>query len=285
MQPRVPTTVINPRWSVEQRLAFIGRRLAWERRVNRADLVLRFGVSPNQATADIRRFVEMHPDAVAYDARGKTYRATADYGRPDAADAQALLRDLRLVGEGVLPVDETVLASLPAVAVVDTPSRPVPPAILRLVVDAIRAGGAIEGIYQSFSRPEPRRRRLEPHALVFDGFRWHARARDASEDIFKDFVLGRLVDAVPAGSATASPFADVEWREMVRLEIAPNPRLSSWQQAMVAQDYGMVGGRMTVECRRAVLYYVKRRLGLTDGHADRPPADQQIVLMGESGVA
>ncbi len=275
------STLSNPRWSVEQRLAFIGSRLAWERRVNRADLVLRFGVSPNQATADLKHFAAANPGALAYDGRAKTYRATAAFARPDAMDAAALLRDLRLVGEGVLAGPETILTTIPAVTVVDAPPRAVPPDTLALIIHAIRAGGAIAALYQSFSAPEARRRRLEPHALVFDGFRWHARARDAEENRFKDFVLGRLGDATPDGTAAVPPAADIEWHEGVRLEVAPNPRLSPAQQAAVAQDYGMEAGRLVLTCRRAVLYYVKQRLGLGEGHRDRPPRDQHIVLLGE----
>lgn len=36
------------------------------------------------------------------------------------------------------------------------------------------------------------RRHIEPHAFVFDGFRWHARARDTDENSFKEFVEGVL---------------------------------------------------------------------------------------------
>jgi hypothetical protein len=65
----------SPRWSVERRLDFITSRLTWEGRINRLDLVARFGVSPNQASADLKRLRDPHSDVPRYDTRAKTYRA------------------------------------------------------------------------------------------------------------------------------------------------------------------------------------------------------------------
>jgi predicted DNA-binding transcriptional regulator YafY len=145
-------------------------------------------------------------------------------------------------------------------------------------VTAIRDGRALRARYQSFSTPEPRVRTLEPHALVFDGFRWHARARDVEEDRFKDFVLGRLSEPADNGAASAGQADDVEWNTMVTLEIRPHPDLSETQRAAVEADYGMADGRLTLTCRKAVAYYVKRRLGLTAGHELKTPEDQHVVL-------
>ncbi|MGA3851258.1 WYL domain-containing protein, partial [Escherichia coli] len=63
--------------------------------------------------------------------------------------------------------------------------------ILRSVTAAIRQSQAIEIRYQSLSRPEPRWRWIAPHAIGFDGFRWHARAYCETDRTFKDFLLSR----------------------------------------------------------------------------------------------
>ncbi|MGH7079007.1 MAG: transcriptional regulator, partial [Acetobacteraceae bacterium] len=62
------------RWSVEQRLQFAARRLYWDGTINREDLVSRFGVSQNQATADLAKLREAYPDTFAYDTVAKCYR-------------------------------------------------------------------------------------------------------------------------------------------------------------------------------------------------------------------
>jgi predicted DNA-binding transcriptional regulator YafY len=280
--PTTPPDDQAPRWGVERRLDFIASRLSWERRINRADLVARFGVSPNQATADLKRFDALHPGALVYDTRAKVYRAGPAWTRPDEGDAAALLRDLRLVAEGVMAADGAVLAEAPPLAVAEPPVRGAPPAILLAVLTAIRDGRALRARYQSFSSPEPRVRALEPHALVFDGFRWHARARDVEEDRFKDFVLGRLSEPADGGAAGAGQAEDVAWNTTITLEIRPHPRLSAAQRAAVEADYGMAQGRLTLTCREAVVYYVKRRLGLTAGHELKNPEDQHVVLFSEA---
>jgi hypothetical protein len=268
---------------VERRLDFITSRLTWEGRINRMDLVARFGVSPNQASADLKRFEDLHPDALRYDTRAKTYRAGPGLPAPDGAAAAGLLRELRLIAEGVMPASDGTLAHVPAAEIAEPPLRPAPPAVLAAVIAAIREARAIEAGYQSFSSPEPRRRWIEPHALVFDGFRWHARARDAGGGAgdFRDFVLGRLSEAVLVGPAAGSAADDADWRRRAVLEIAPNPGLPPHQRAAVATDYGMTGERLTLRPRMAVSYYVKQRLGLTEGHEQRPPRDQHIVLLSE----
>ncbi len=283
MPPDPPSSLSPaPRWSVERRLDFIASRLTWEGRINRQDLVARFGVSPNQATADLARFEALNPGALIYDTRGKTYRAGGSLPAPSDEAARDLLRDMRLIAEGVVPAEDGILAFPPAAALAEPPTRLVSPGVLRAIITAIRDHRRLSAIYQSFSAPESKRRDLEPHALVFDGFRWHARARDVVENRFKDYVLGRLSEPTDAGSASGSGEADVEWRTLVTLEILPHPGLSPAQRSAVEADYGMTQGRLVLTCRQAVAYYVKRRLGLTEGHETRRPVDQHIIL-GQGG--
>jgi hypothetical protein len=279
-----PSAESLPRWSVERRLEFIERRLLWEGRINRFDLVAHFGVSPNQATADLRRFDALHPHALVYDTRAKTYRAGAGLRHPGDADVRQLLRELRLIAEGVIPQEEGSLGTAVPLALAEAPLRLVPAAILAVVIAAIRDHLQLDAVYQSFSTPEPRRRRLEPHALVFDGFRWHARARDVDENHFKDFLLGRLSEVGTNGEALVTPAEDHDWWRDVDLVIAPHPGLTVHQRAIIAADYAMVDGRLVLRVRQAVAFYVKRRLGLIPGHERLAPNDQQIVLLDERPV-
>lgn len=270
-----------PRWSIERRLDFIERRLIWDGRINRFDLVIRFGVSPNQATADLKRFEALHPGALSYDTRARTYRAGPGLHAPGEDDVRDLLRELRLIAEGVIPAAHGTLATPLPLALAEAPLRLVPATTLVTIVAAIRDHLQIAAVYQSFSTPKPRRRRIEPHALVFDGFRWHARARDVEENRFKDFVLGRLSRLATNGPAAVDLVEDIEWRSTVELVIAPHTRLTAHQRAVIASDYGMADSRLLLPVRKAVVYYVKRRLGLLPGHELLAPNDQQIILLDE----
>lgn len=267
------------RWSVERRLEFIERRLIWEGRINRSDLVERFGVSPNQATADLRRFEDAYPRALVYDTRGKTYRAGLGLRTPSEADVGDLLREFRLIAEGVMPAADGSLAWPPPLALAEAPLRRVEAATLATIIAAIRKKRAIEATYRSFTSPKPRQRTIEPHALVFDGFRWHTRARDQVEDGFKDFVLGRLSGVTLAGKASGLPEHDRDWHELVELVVAPHPGLAPHQREAIEADYGMTDGRLILSCRRAVAWYLQRRLGLIPGHERLAATDQHIVLL------
>jgi predicted DNA-binding transcriptional regulator YafY len=157
--------------------------------------------------------------------------------------------------------------------------RGVDPVTLRSVVGAIRRSEAIEVKYQSLSNPEPRWRWIAPHAIAFDGFRWHARAYCLSDEVFKDFLLSRMIEIRGSTETAVVPSEDAEWNDDVVLEIGPHPDLSPTQAKVIALDYGMDGGKAAIKVRRALLYYALRRLGLDTDPGARAPQDQQIVLL------
>lgn len=267
------------RWSVEQRVAFAVRRLYWDGTINRDDLMRRFGVSANQATADLARLKDLYPDGFAYDTVARRYRALPTYLPHEAAPA-GLLRELRLIAEGHLDPRDSVLGVVPTLAIAEPAERSVDAATLRSVLAAIRDRHAIAARYVSFQRPGERQRTLSPHALVFDGFRWHVRAHDAGDDAFKDFVIARLSRVAQAGAWHRHPAEDAAWNRIVTLEIAPHPGLDPHQRRVIARDYGMdARQRLLLKVREAVLFYVRRRFGLTEGHEQRPAQEQHIVLL------
>jgi hypothetical protein len=274
------------RWSVERRLAFIEERLFWLGEVNRTDLVRRFGVSMGQASVDIARYLALCPRDVAYDRRAKRYVAGPAF-RPVVAppDAARFLGELRLVEAGLLPVEATLLGMVPPFDATPVPQRPIDAHVLRAVLAAIRRQSALVVTYQSMSRPQPLRRRIAPHALAYDGFRWHARAFDEESGAFRDFVLGRMRRPRLGGAAAARAEDDADWQRFVELVIAPHPQLTPAQAKAIALDYGITHGRTTLTVRRALLFYALRRLGLDLDPEARPPQEQHIVLLNRDDIA
>jgi len=268
------------RWGIEQRLEFIEFRLFWEGHVNRIDVMQQFGVSVNQASSDLNRYIALAPDNMVYDKSARTYVRGPDFDckfRPP--DAAHYLAQIRLVADDVLERDECWIPDLPPYASAPTPVRGVEPVTLRSVVSAIRRSEAIEVKYQSLSTPEPRWRWIAPHAIAFDGFRWHTRAFCLTDDCFKDFLLSRILDIRGSRESETSADDDRDWHSEVTLEVAPHPELSETQAKVIALDYGMRGGKAKIKVRRALLYYALRRLGLDTDPAARRPQDQQIVLL------
>lgn len=267
-------------WSVERRYEFMEFRLFWQGHINRSDLMEAFGISVQQASKDFANYIEGRKSNLTYDKRLRTYLRGKNfkprYFQPDAAE---YFSQLQAVEHGLVPETQSWISDFPGCGATPVPARGVDPLILRDVLSAIREASALKITYQSMSRPDPSERWIEPHALAFDGFRWHARAFCQNDQIFKDFLLSRIVEVGERGPVTATPSADEAWQTDVLLEIGPHPDLSVPQRRAIELDYGMEGGRAQIHVRRALLFYALKRLGLDTDPAARRPQDQQIVLL------
>lgn len=269
------------RWSQERRLRFIEFRLIWEGGINRAEIMEAFDLSVPQASKDLSRYRELAPGNLTYDPSEKRYFA-ADRFSPIFAEtsAEKYLDYLRTIADDIVDQSGAWIASLPPMDVAVTPKRGVERSVLRDVTKAIREHRSLDIRYQSMnpSRPEPIWRRITPHALGFDGFRWHARAFCHIDGSFKDFLLPRMLRSRSLDEPGASGEGDRQWHEMTALQIVPHPKLTPSQQAVVAQDYGMTDHRLDLPVRLAMLFYTTRRLGLDRDPATVDPRRQHIVL-------
>lgn len=273
------------RWGVAQRLEFIEFRFVLGGHVNRSDLMAQFGLSVNQASADLNRYIGLAPDNMVYDKSARAYVRGPDYAahflKPDA---NRYLAQPRSLADGIMDSDDTWIAELPSYDAAPTPARRVDPVTLRSVVSAIRRSEAIEVKYQSLSRPEPIWRWIAPHAIGFDGFRWHTRAFCKTDEAFKDFLLSRVLQTRGVQDNEVTAAFDKAWQEHVTLEIGPHPALSETQKKVIALDYGMRGGKAKIKVRQALLYYALKRLGLDTNPSARKPQEQQSVLVNRDAV-
>ena len=163
------------RWSQKQRLEFIEFRLQWEGRVNRSDLINFFAISVPQASLDLAKYRELAPNNAVYDATEKTYIAGSSFAPVLVSNsADIYLNQILAAESGNLGGNPTFLGWRPATGIVQAPSRTLDPLILRVTLQAIREHRTVEINYQSMSTQIPRERKITPHALGFDGFRWHA---------------------------------------------------------------------------------------------------------------
>lgn len=265
-------------WGLERRLEFIDFRLQWDGRLNRSDLMEHFGISVPQASADIAAYSERAPSNLVYDRSARVYVASYDFDPVfPTTSAEHYLNDLLALTSSVLPPESSFVGWSPPVAMAASPARSVPHAILVSVVRAIRSRSAVQVLYQSMSRPEPSWRQISPHALGHDGFRWHVRAFCHARGAFRDFVFARALEVREAEPTQVQPEEDVAWHSLVKLVLEPNSGLSASKRRVVELDYAMSNGQVVLEIRRAMLYYVLQRLGLSRDGELRPEA-QQIQL-------
>lgn len=276
------------KWGVERRLEFIEFRLFWEGGVNRSDIIEMFDVSIPQASKDLTLYQERAPQNAIYDKSAKRYVASPEFSpiflNPDP---NGYLSRLRSLAEGLTESSESWIARPPETDIALTPRRRVDSVVLRGVLDAIRKVGSLEIHYQSMSkeRADPVWRRVTPHALGYDGFRWHARAYCHIDHKFKDFLLPRILGVRNAGNAVANSADDREWNETFDVIIGPHPNLTTSQRDVVAKDFGMKNGRAVLRVRYAMLFYVLKRLGLLGDATKLSSRTQHIVTLNVKETA
>lgn len=273
-------------WSVLQRLRFIDFRLCWEGRINRGDLVDAFGVSVPQASNDLRRYLERAPGNMEYDKSQKSYFPSLAF-KPVFIEstAESYFDQLTISRPGVSDgCGDGLIKCAPSFDVLPAPERRADFLSVRKIVHAINSKAALEIKYQSISTDLSGWRWIEPHALASDGLRWHVRAYCQKRSQFRDFVLGRILDIRGSRASETSATGDTEWNEYVRVVIAANPRLASGQRSIIERDYAMKGGRAEIIIRRALLFYMKRRLG-ADDLAEKSPNEQQVVIVDVTFIA
>jgi hypothetical protein len=244
--------------------------------VNRSDITERFGVSVPQASNDLTQYRELAPSNLLYDSSAKRYVAAAEFV-PHFLDLnpERYLAQLRAKAEGIITLDDTWIGVAPDAQSMPVPSRRVQPNLFRSLLAVMRDGASIEAQYQSMSpnRPDAMWRRITPHAFGSDGLRWHVRGYCHLDRVFTDFILSRWRGLRDAGASGATGKDDVDWQETFDVVLQPNPALSDGQRQAVAWEYDMSKGNRTLAVRKAMLYYLKKRLRLdveSDSPAERP---------------
>ena len=270
----------SPRtWSQRQRYAFLENRLYWEGEVTRADLMNRFSISGPQASDDVSKYLELTSGNLEPDRVKKAYVATPRF-KPlfTAPDARQYLTQLLLLADDAIDPADSWLGHKPPHAVMPRVRRRLDNETLRPVVAAIRQRKAIEIRYQSMSAPDPILRWIAPHALVYDGSRWHCRSWCFNRSRFTDFVLARILSLGDTRPSGIDPAIDRQWQEEFTMRLAPHPGLSASQRAAIEMDYGMENGTVGISMRLCMTAYFERHYGLDLPSELLPPSRRQIVL-------
>ncbi len=272
-----------------QRLRFIESLACWEGAVQRQRVCDATHVSANHLSRDFKWYRDAYPDNLIYDVSGRCYRPGKSFqpkiatGAPDEYLALLLLRTNASVDDGAVWLPGPAAADA-----VPTPGGTVARDVLRALTGAIAHQRAVQVTYQSMTTPEPVDRLLWPHALVYNGWRWHVRAYDAERERFADFVLARFERVTQAAAGKrkpeASPESDVEWTTQVTIAVTPASALTAEQTAVVAREYGMVDadGRWlwTPTMRRCMAPYFGRMYRL-----EAPSPKRLIQLLDPSQAA
>lgn len=273
------------RWGVRRRLEFIDFRLFWDGRFNRRDLADTFGISPQQASADIALYTAQAPENLSYDPGARTYVRTPAY-RPTLmqASSERYLLQLVAIENRWMSKDDTWFDQPPPIENVSLLRKRTDSDILLRILDAINRTGQLEIAYKSITgSPEPRRL-IAPHALFHAGGRWYLRAWSGEHRDFRDYNLFRIESAGAIEKSATDPALDYEWSHRIDLEIVPNPQLSETQRAAVAMEYGMMEGRLVVTSRLSQSFYLMTENNLDVEPNVLIPGKQPLVLLNRAEV-
>lgn len=256
-------------------MEFMEWKLFWEGMLNRSDLEDQFEISTPQASVDLKRYREASSGNMEYDPTRKAFLPSGDL-RPSflRPSADRLLLQLRAHMTDALPRRDVWFKRIPPVGIAPDLARHVEPGCLRVVLAAMRDRSCIDVEYQSLTNM--RLRRIAPHALAFDGQRWHVRAWSCDQGDFRDFVLSRMGTVDGMHAADYDPRDDVEWNTHVVLRLRPHAGLTPQQSLAIQRDFDMEGGRRDVGVRLSMAYYFIRRMNLD--LEDLPPARAQVRL-------
>lgn len=168
---------------------------------------------------------------------------------------------------------------------------PVRPALFAVITQACRKRVGLRIRYRSLAAPEGLDRLVYPHVLVRAARRWHARAWCVQRQAFRDFALGRIVNAtLEAEPAPVAAQTDKDWSEFVELIVQAHPGLADGQARLLRDEY--LGGEesRTLLVRRCMVGYTVQDLRIATELAEQTPPEYQLALsnaedfVGEFGV-
>jgi predicted DNA-binding transcriptional regulator YafY len=271
------------KWEQRQRLTLLEATVFWSGSVSTNALMDNFGISRVQASKDLTLYQTMCPDNIRYDKFLKRYVIEATF-KPAFMEGSAreFLKVLKVQRDGVRGAVLTLINYLPTVEIVESVFRQIDRTILQTINQAIVAGKEIRVCYQSMTRPEPTELQLSPHALVFDGLRWHMRAFSRNHNEFRDFVIARVLSAEFIGITDINPNDDLAWQQFVTVRIGPHPGLSESQKAAIEFDYAMENGVLEHEVREAVVSYFLKAMRIGPDDKEREAVIQQIILLNRN---
>lgn len=267
------------KWDVRQRLTLLEATVFWTGELITNFLTDTFSISRVQATKDIALYFSFRPDNLRYDRSLKRYLITEQFTPLLITGSPQECVQVLQASQSAAPPVVTLMSNLPTIEVLPSPTRRIDVAVLRPVLQAARFGLVLEIGYQSMTTSEPAVRKVQPHTLVFDGWRWHMRAFSYSHNDFRDFVLARIHQALVVGKPEKPNPVDFLWEKLLTVEIGPHPGLSDSQKLAIERDFGMVDGKATITVRAALLSYLLLSLRIGKDDYQREAMAQQTVLL------
>jgi len=273
------------RWGVQRRLEFIDFRLFWYGRFTRKAVTDYFGISAQQASADIQEYRRRAPENLDYDAVQRAYVRTQTFSAKFMTDAaERYLLQAAAVKNDWMMKENTWFEEMPLIEYVELRSKRTDSTILLRVLDAMNDSQAIGVKYASLTGSTAGVRTIAPHSMFYSMGKWYARSWSEEHNDFRDYNLNRIERVDAPKPCSVDRGLDYEWVQRINLKIRPNPNLVPAKQAAVAAEYSMTDGHLDVPCRLSMTFYLISQYNLDVEQPDLIPEKHQLVLNNKDDV-
>ncbi|TKE93736.1 WYL domain-containing protein [Vibrio sp. F12] len=268
------------RWDLLFRYRMIEVIALWEGRLTTNHLIKSFGIGRQQASKDINTYLaEIAPDNLVYDKQLKGYKPSDSFvPKLTSGHAEEYLHILSRSEDMTVTFNELDMG-FENTTMVRPVTRNITPEILRPLVQAIREKKRVDLSYTSMKNGEEVERIISPHTLVCTPLRWHVRAYCEHSEDYRDFVLSRI-RGVPAleTKKIKGKEQDELWNTHLSIKLIPDSRLTEVQAKVIAHDYGMEKGTLTIPTNAALVRYVLDAYNIDINVLNSNPKGQQIIL-------
>ncbi|EPL1604725.1 TPA: hypothetical protein QCI27_000878 [Enterobacter roggenkampii] len=260
--------------AILNRLHWIEGQLMWVGEFNRKDLVTRFAISPQQASADIALYKEFAPNNMEFNNRSKVFFIVDSFRAMFEHDGIHWLEQ-----EQHNDPDK----ALELVHIIGIPQK-MDPHIFRTLNRCRKYEIPVCVEIGNFSAAETTLDLICPHSIVVTPIRWHVRAWSNKNQKFVDVPISRIRSAEPStANEWVSKQADREWLEHLPIILTPADNLNDGQKKMVYKSYGMTDGIVQISTRICLIYYTLASMQLLNavrehkGQALDPKLNIQVL--------
>ncbi|MGF1832609.1 hypothetical protein [Photobacterium sanguinicancri] len=232
--------------AILKRLQWMEGQLSWIGEFNRKDLVARFAISTQQASADIALYKEFAPNNMQFCNRSKVFFLSESF---------APLFDHEPI-EWLQQEQHSEIGNLLGLVDIMGIPQKMEPKIFRTLNRCRKYETPVQVEVGTFSSSEKRKDLICPHSIVVTPVRWHVRAWSGQRQKFIDLPISRILNAEPNDTKDwVSKEADREWLTEIPIILAPAEHLELSQQEMVSNAYGMSDGLVEIPTKVCLIYY------------------------------
>lgn len=252
-----------------RRFAFIETCLYWGMGVTARQLGEVFDIARQNAQASISAYRKEHPDNLIYNPASKRHEATEHF-TPHYISREPWQYLNYLRGNSLTNHfwEDEEWSDLP-IADVDALFRPyVEQKIVKTVSSAIQNKQSLYIDYHAKAGREYLT--VSPNHLVYADQRYHLYAYCHEHYKWVDLVLSRILSATDSHEDWVSSDEDPDWQTYIELEFVPNPELPEPLRETLLLDFRLREGSYTIRTRKALAFYVARKMQQLDWEHNMP---------------